>query len=328
MESRPLESRPEPVDSNDPGIVVLGSVNIDLVSRTTRLPRPGETVLGGEYYQAHGGKGANQAVAAARTASQPVRLIAAVGDDSFGRDALAGFQNEGLLCADVQIRSDAPTGVALILVDDNGQNLISVASGANARLSPADVSAVDDTDFQGRVLLACLESPVDTVEAALRRGRAAGMTTILDPAPAESAVDRRTLLEQVDILTPNATEAAQLTGIAVDTSAQAERAARALQSAGCRAVVLTRGASGLLVCQDDVQHIPAYPVDAVDATAAGDAFNGALAARVSQGAALLEACRWAQAAAALSVTHRGAQPSLPDRRAVEAFLARQQPARQ
>jgi len=323
VESHRLQSHTDPVDTNDPGIVVLGSVNIDLVSRTARLPRPGETVLGGEYYQAHGGKGANQAVAAARTASHPVRLIAAVGDDGFGRDAIAGFQNEGLLCAEVQIRSDAPTGVALILVDDNGQNLISVASGANARLSPADVSAVDEADFRGRVLMACLESPLDTVEAALRRGRAAGMTTILDPAPAESAVDRRTLLEQVDILTPNETEAAQLTGIASSTDAQAERAARTLQSAGCRAVVLTRGAAGLLVCQDDVQHLPAFPVEAVDATAAGDAFNGALAARLSQGLALPAACRWAQAAAALSVTRRGAQPSLPDRGAVDAFLAQQ-----
>jgi len=310
-----------PPTPTEPGIVVLGSVNMDLVSRTARLPAPGETVLGGEYYQAQGGKGANQAVAAVRSSQHPVRLIAAVGQDEFGRQAIDAFRHEGLLCQNVFSIRDAATGVALILVDAGGQNLISVSSGANACLGPAEIAAIDDATFRGRVFMACLETPLDTVAAALIRSRAAGMTTILDPAPAQHLSDRMDLLPYVDILTPNETEAAQLTGREVRTDAEAERAARQLQSAGCSTVVLTRGAAGVSICQQDIQHLPACVVDSVDATAAGDAFNGALAARLCAGDDLTAACGWAQAAAALSVTRRGAQPSLPHRKDVDAFLS-------
>ncbi len=308
-------------DNHELPIVVLGSVNIDLVSRTPRLPGPGETVLGGEHYRAQGGKGANQAVAAARLSSTPVRLIAAVGDDEFGRDALRTFEDEGLNCQYVRVQPGTPTGVALILVDNDGRNLISVASGANACLKPEDVARIPERDFRGQLLLSCLESPLLTVVEALRRARKLGMTTLLNPAPADAALNSPELLRQVDILTPNENEAALLAGLPIDSTESAVEAARKLQGDGAGAVVITRGRDGVLICDDGIQVLPAYPVQALDTTAAGDAFNGALAAGLASGRPLLEACTWGQAAAALSVTRRGAQPSLPDREEVKTFLA-------
>ncbi|MBI3866654.1 MAG: ribokinase [Planctomycetia bacterium] len=304
-------------------IIVLGSTNTDLVVRGSRLPAPGETVIGGEFYQAAGGKGANQAVAAARAALTPVTFVGAVGDDSHGREALERFRTEDLVCDYLKVVPDAASGVALILVDEAGQNLISVASGANARLTPDDVAAIPNSVFtSAKVFLACLETPLDTVAAGLRRARQAGLVTILNPAPASREIIAAGLLPLVDILTPNAGEAALLAGTAseaedLDQEANALQAARALQALGCRQVIVTLGARGCLVVDASEQHVAGRPVRAIDATAAGDAFNGALAAALSEGRSLLEAAKWANIAAALSVTRRGAQPSLPTRAEIE-----------
>ena len=301
-------------------IIVLGSVNTDLVIRGPRLPAPGETVLGGEFYQAHGGKGANQAVAAARLAGNPVTFIGAVGDDAFGRQAMEHFKRENLVCRYLKTIPGRPSGVALIMVDSQGENLISVASGVNAQLSPGDVDAVLDEVFRSaRVLLTCLELPPRTVARGLVRAKEAGLTTILNPAPADVAICRGDLLRCVDVLTPNEGEAAALTGIDTSDVAGAVAAARRLQELGCRSCVVTLGASGCVVVEEDVVPIEGCPVEAVDATAAGDAFSGALAVALAEGRSLVEAAHWSNRAAAITVTRPGAQPSLPSREEVDSF---------
>lgn len=304
-------------------VIVLGSINTDLVVKGRRLPTPGETVLGGEFYQADGGKGANQAVAAARAARKPVTFIAAIGDDAQGQDALQRLKLQNLDCRYIHVVPGVPSGVALILVDECGQNMIGVASGANAELSAADVAAIPDAVFtEARVFLACLESPLQAVSSGLRRARRSGLTTILNPAPASRDLLDVDWLPLVDILTPNAGEAAHLAGLDVPQDiAQAVRAARVLQRKGCRSIVVTLGAAGCVVVADEATPIPAHPVQAVDATAAGDAFNGVLAVALAEGRALIEAAHWANAAAAISTTRRGAQPSLPHRQEIESLLA-------
>ena len=301
-------------------IIVLGSVNTDLVIRGPRLPGPGETVLGGEFYRAHGGKGANQAVAAARASSDPVAFIGAVGDDAFGREALAHFERENLDCRYVKTVPDQPSGVALILVDRRGENSISVASGANLSVTPADVDAVPDEVFRAaRVFLACLESPLEAVARGLARAKQAGLLTILNPAPAAAEICREELLSLVDVITPNEGEAAMLAGLEAGerSTAVAVAAARRLQQLGCRRCVVTLGPCGCIVVEEDVTPVEGCRVEAVDATAAGDAFNGALAVAVSEGRTLVEAARWANRAAAIAVTRPGAQPSLPVRAEID-----------
>jgi ribokinase len=309
-----------------PKIVVLGSVNIDLVIRAPRLPSPGETVLGGRFFEANGGKGANQAVAAAHAARGPVAFVAAVGDDRYGQQSLDNFRREGLLCEHLRVVPGEATGVALILVDAEAENMIAVASGANAHLSIADVDRLPDAWFApGGVFLACLESPLPTVRHALARARVSGMTTILNPAPASGPLPAD-VLELVDVLTPNEHEAAALSGQSVTDHRSAVAAARRLQQFGCRQVIVTRGSAGCTVLSEstdgeqngDAVELPALAVQPVDTTAAGDAFNGALAVRLSEGASLVEAARWASVAAAISVTRPGAQPSLPKRDEIDA----------
>ena len=296
-------------------IIVLGSINTDLVIRSSSLPQPGETILGGEFYRAAGGKGANQAVAAARSSREPVTFLAAVGDDSFGREALAGLQQENLDTRFLKVVPDQPSGVALILVDERGQNLISVASGANLLLRPDDIHAVPIDVWQNaRVFVACLESPLETVMAGLRRAKQNGLTTIVNPAPADREILFAVGLRLIDVFTPNESEAALLTGGDVRSADEAEVAGRQLQTAGCSRVIITRGEHGCCVLDGDtVTHLPAPRVAAVDATAAGDVFNGTLATALSEGRSFLEAARWASTAAAISVTRRGAQPSIPTR---------------
>lgn len=296
-------------------IIVLGSINTDLVIRSPSLPRPGETILGGEFYRAAGGKGSNQAVAAARSSREPVTFLAAVGDDSFGHESLAGLQRENLDTRFLKVVTGQPSGVALILVDAGGQNLISVASGANLHLRPDDVHAVPIEVWQNaRVFVACLESPLETVMAGLRRAKQNGLTTIVNPAPADREILFAVGLRLIDLFTPNETEAALLTGREVRTAYDAEAAARQLQSAGCSRVIITRGEHGCCVLDGDfLTHLPAKRVAAVDAVAAGDVFNGALATALDEGRSLIESARWAGAAAAISVTRRGAQPSIPTR---------------
>ncbi len=299
-------------------IIVLGSINTDLVIRSGTLPQRGETVLGGEFYRAAGGKGANQAVSSARASREPVTFLAAVGDDVFGQESLAALRRENLDCRFIQVIPGQPSGVALILVDEGGQNLISVASGANLHLRPEHVHAVPvEVWLASRVFVACLESPLETVLAGLRRAKQNGLTTILNPAPADREILYAVGLRLIDVFTPNESEAALLTGHAVNSAANAETAARQLQKAGCSRIIITRGEHGCCVLDgEQMSHIPAVPVEAVDATAAGDVFNGVLAVALAEGRTLLDAARWASTAAAISVTHRGAQPSIPTREVI------------
>lgn len=301
-------------------IIILGSVNTDLVIRGPRLPVPGETVIGGEFYQAHGGKGANQAVAAARAAREEVTFIAAVGDDDFGRQAREQFARERLDCQFLKVVRKTPTGVALIVVDHKGENSIAVASGANNFLEPADIDAVPDEVFRSaKVFLTCLESPLDTVLRGLVRAKGFGLLTILNPAPANPEICRGEMLRYVDVITPNEGEAALLTGAGLSDPARPMAAVQKLQELGCGRAVITLGAEGCLVVENDLMSIPGYEVDAVDTTAAGDAFNGALAVALAEGRSIVDAARWATRAAAIAVTRPGAQPSLPSRAEIESF---------
>jgi len=310
-------------DSTLARLVVLGSVNTDLVIRGPRLPSPGETVLGGMFYEALGGKGANKAVAAARASREPVALVAAVGDDAYGERALAAFAAEDMIVDYVKVVPGRTSGVALILVDARGENLISVASGANLDLSPDDVAALPaDLFTAGGVFVTCLESPLETVRAGLIRAKRAGMTTILNPAPACTEILADGTLRSVDVLTPNEGEAAMLAGCEVNTTEQLVAAGRRLQQMGPPQIVITLGRAGCLVVDREITAIPAESVDAIDSTGAGDAFNGALAVALLEGKPLVEAARWAAKAAAISVTRAGAQPSLPKRTEIEGFGSR------
>ena len=300
-------------------VIVVGSSNTDMIVRANRLPLPGETVLGGDLTTAAGGKGANQAVAAARVGAQ-VTFVARVGGDMFGQQTLAAFRREGLDLTYVQQDAGTPSGVALIVVGPGGQNIIAVAPGANRNLAAADVLAAQPAIAQARVMLLQLEIPIHTVMAAALAARAAGLIVMLNPAPAE--VLPAPLYEAVDILTPNEYEAAQLTGLATD---EPEAAAAALLARGVGVVIVTLGAAGVVLARRGQlpRRMPGFRVQATDSTAAGDAFNGGLAAALARGDDLEAAVRYAQAGAAISVTKSGAQPSLPTAQAVEQFLAGQ-----
>ncbi len=303
---------------NPPRIVVVGSANTDLVLRVSHLPRPGETVLGRHLDRAPGGKGANQAVAAARAGGK-VAFVARVGADPEGDATLKGLRQAGIDVQRVVRDPEAASGLALIFVDSSGQNCIGVASGANARLSPFDVQRARAEIRRAAAVVLQLESPLNTVIAATRLAQEAGVPVILNPAPARSLP--ASLLKRISVLTPNETEAERLTGWAITDEDSAHRAARELVDQGVRTVVLTRGAKGaLLASADGIHPIPGFRVRAVDTTAAGDVFNGAFAVALAEGQPLLAAVRFANAAAALSVTRHGAQPSAPHRRDIESLL--------
>jgi ribokinase len=292
-----------------PCITVVGSVNVDMVVKASRLPTAGETVAGGRFVMAPGGKGANQAVAAARLGAE-VTLIAKVGQDLFGDEAFANYRRETIRTDWILRDPENPTGVALIMVNDQGENLISVASGANHRLTPVDVERFADRISSADVLILQLEIPIETVCRAAQIAAEAGVPVILDPAPAMPLPPE--LLKCVDYLTPNAAEASQLTGVAVNDEASARRAAEKLVAAGARHVLVTLGAVGALFASAaSMVLIPSISVNAVDATAAGDAFNGAFAWGLESGLTASEAVKQACLAAAVSTTRLGAQPSLP-----------------
>lgn len=304
---------------NNPKIVVVGSVNTDMVVLGDRLPGPGETVTGGRFILAPGGKGANQAVAAARLGAQ-VTLIAKVGRDVFGDQAVENYGREGIRTDCIVRDAQRATGVALILVDAQGENLISVASGANHALSPDDVAQFADRIREADALMLQLEIPMETVAAAAKIAAEAGVPVILDPAPAAPLPEG--LLEYVAFLTPNESEAERLTGDIVRDEVSARGAAQKLLAAGARHVIVTLGAKGaLLADQDHAELIATRAINAVDTTAAGDAFNGGLAAALGRGLTVEAAVREACLVGALSATRAGAQPSLPTQDEVKRFAA-------
>ena len=293
----------------NPNVVVVGSSNTDMVVQMSALPSPGETVLGGEFVVAAGGKGANQAVAAARLGAS-VGLVGRVGSDMFGEQSLRNFEADGILTDYVVSDSELPTGVALIMVDDRGENMIAVASGANSAVCEADVEAAQPLFEECSVVLLQLEIPLNVVRFAAELGASLGANVILNPAPAQ-ALDNE-LLKNVSILTPNEKEAASLTGIEPKDVESADAAAREMIAAGVESVVITLGEGGAYLSTEGYSGlIPADKVVARDTTAAGDAFNGALAFAVSRGVELPEAVKFANHVGALSVTKIGAQPSLP-----------------
>ena len=299
-------------------IVVLGSINIDLVVRTPRLPVAGETLAGHTFFTASGGKGANQAVACARLGA-PTHMVGRVGDDIFGdslRNALKGY---GVDTSDVTTSQGQPSGVAVIAVDDAAENSIIIVAGANGKVGPEDIGRLDKALVNARVLLLQLEVPVDTVIAAAQAARRHNVTVILDPAPAHPLPPEMYML--ADIITPNETETAALTGHIVEDEIGAAKAARILLERGVRRAVIKMGAKGVYWADNTGGHyVPAFKVVTVDTVAAGDAFNGGLAVALSDGRPFAEAVRWGLAAGAVSVTKSGAQPSMPDRHAVEALL--------
>jgi ribokinase len=298
-------------------IVVVGSANTDMVIKSERIPRPGETVLGGEFILAAGGKGANQAVAAARLGAS-VTFVARVGEDIFGDQAILNFEREGIDTSYVFRDRGSPSGVALIIVDRAGENVISVAPGANGRLSREDVFQARAAIEQAQALLLQLEVPLDTVREAARVASEAGVRVILNPAPAQEL--DMDLLRHVAVLTPNETETERLTGIRVSDEQSALEAAALLHERGVESVIITMGAEGSFISSGGAHcKVPSRKITAVDTTAAGDAFNGALACALSEGAGLEAAVRRANFAGALAATRLGAQPSLPTRAELEAF---------
>jgi ribokinase len=300
-------------------VLVVGSANTDLTVYTSHLPAPGETVLGNELLTTFGGKGANQALAARRAGAQ-VTFIARLGQDSYGNAYAHHLRREGLDTSALQWDAALPSGLALITVDSAGHNHITVAPGANSALHTRTLQGIDGYFTPGQIVLTQLEIPLATVTMVLRRAKAAGLTTVLNPAPAQALPGR--LSRYVDLLIPNEVEAAALCGHTVRTPQQARRAARLLQHMGYRIVVITLGKHGVVytVGQDTV-HLPGLHVSVKDTTAAGDTFVGYLACALSEGQPLPEAVRLANAAAALAVTRPGAQPAIPTRHNVQQFLA-------
>ncbi len=307
-----------------PRILVVGSINIDLVALTECLPAPGETVTGGTLLINHGGKGANQAVAARRLGAE-VRFIGCVGDDTFGPPLRQAMANEGI---DVEGLTTIPgihSGTGLIVVDRAGRNQIAVASGANMRLTVDWIARFSAAFAWAQVVLCQLEVPLDTVLWTLQTARQHGAITVLNPAPAQPLPPA--IWPLVDYLTPNDIEAAQAAGVPCVTLENAAAVAQALVARGPRVVILTLGDQGAFIrTRDDAQHIPALPVAVVDTTAAGDAFTGALAVALAEGQTDAAAIRFANAAGGLTCTQRGAQPSLPSRAQVEALQGLLQPS--
>lgn len=295
-------------------ILVVGSINMDMVVRTERHPQPGETVLGQNFKTFPGGKGANQAVAAARAGGR-VKMIGRLGDDAFGDRLETELKNNGVDTTCIQRTANTASGVALITLDDQGQNTIVVASGANALLTPQDLRDYTPVFEGASVLLVQLETPLATVAKAMALAKLHGVKVVLNPAPAQPLPG--SMLAHVDYLIPNEHELALITGMQIISLAS-----DSLHSLGTGAVIVTLGSSGVYISQPNHRtSLPAHVVPVVDTVAAGDAFVGTFAVALSEGKDLIEAAEWGNAAGALAVTREGAQPSLPNRAEIEAFLA-------
>lgn len=297
-----------------PMISVVGSLNMDLVARSSHIPHPGETIIGGELHMLPGGKGANQAVATARLGVKTA-MIGKIGQDAFAPPLLENLTADNINHVFVTQDHKSATGVALIVVDDAGENSIVVTPGANHQLSPADVIKAESVIADSKVMLLQLEIPLESVTKAAELAKSHGVTVILNPAPAQALPSE--LLSLVDILIPNETETEILTGLPVNDFQEAEKAASKLREQGIVTVILTLGARGALLLNDTERlQIPALNINPVDTTAAGDAFVGGFAVALAEGHTLVDAVRWGNAAGALAATRLGAQPSLPTRQAL------------
>lgn len=303
-------------------VIVFGSINIDLAAKTPRLPQPGETVIGSNFCTSGGGKGANQAVAAARLGI-PTHIIGRVGSDRFAEELLTNLQFYGVNTNNVSIDKDTNSGIAIIAVDERGQNNIIVIPGANNNVGEADIERLKKLLPDATSLLLQLEIPLPIVQKAAALAREAGVRVILDPAPARSswAIE---LYPLVDIITPNEVEAGQLVGFPVNDPETAILAAKQLQEWGVKNAIVKLGAKGAVcVTESESFLVPAFAVEAVDTVAAGDAFNGGLAAGLDAGLSLSEAVVWGAAAGALCATKMGAQTAMPDRATFDRFLRSQ-----
>ena len=302
-------------------LVVLGSINADHILNLDAFPAPGETVTGSQYQIAFGGKGANQAVAAGRSGAD-IAFIACTGDDDTGERVRQQLIDDNIDVAPVSVIAGESTGVALIFVNGEGENVIGIHAGANAALSVERVEAQRERIGQASALLMQLESPVESVLAAARIAHEHHTTVALNPAPARELSDD--LLALVDIITPNETEAEKLTGIRVSSDQDASNAAQVLHTKGIDTVIITLGSRGVWASvKGEGRRIPGFKVKAIDTIAAGDTFNGALMTALLENNALDEAIRFAHAAAAIAVTRKGAQPSVPWRKEIDDFLSQQ-----
>lgn len=305
-------------------ITVVGSLNMDLVIRSPHLPLPGETIIGTEFQTIPGGKGANQAVAAARLGGQ-VNMVGRVGNDAFADVLLENLASSEVDASDVLRDSETPSGVALIVVDDLGENIIVVASGANMILSEADILAAEQIISSADVLILQLEVPIPVVTRAAQIAQTHSVAVVLNPAPAQELPVE--LLKLVDVLVPNESEAAQLTGLPIESQPDLENAASLLLESGVKSVVITLGKRGAFLA--GIDHNPeqyeAFPVQAVDTTAAGDAFVAGLAVNYGGGKSLPDAIRWGNAAGALTALRFGAQTSLPSKSEVYQLLNGEKP---
>lgn len=294
-------------------IIVIGSSNTDMVIKADRLPKPGETILGGSFIMNHGGKGANQAVAAARLGGE-VTFICKVGNDLFGSDAVEMFRKEEIETAYIGIADQQPSGVALINVDCNGENTIVVASGANNSLSIEDIDKAEAAIKDAYIMVMQLEVPIETVTYAAKVAKKNNTMVVLNPAPASTGKLPAELLKSVDMVIPNVTEAEILSGITIDSDESAREAISNIIAQGVKTVILTMGAKGALAFHEgEYFQVPAFKVEATDTTAAGDTFCGALCVALSEGQSLKDGIRFACKASSISVTRMGAQKSMPAR---------------
>ena len=302
-------------------LVVLGSINADHILNLESFPTPGETVTGNQYQVAFGGKGANQAVAAGRSGAQ-IAFIACTGDDDTGERVRKQLASDNIDIAPVSVVAGESTGVALIFVNAEGENVIGIHAGANAALTTERVEAQREIIASAEALLMQLESPVESVLAAAKIAHENHTTVVLNPAPARVLSDE--LLALVDIITPNETEAEKLTGIHVENDDDAARAALALHDKGIGTVIITLGSRGVWASVNgEGRRVPGFKVKAIDTIAAGDTFNGALVTSLLEGKRMDDAIRFAHAAAAIAVTRKGAQPSVPWRKEIDEFLSQQ-----